>query len=489
MEVRIFGGVGEIGGNKVLISSPDRRAIMLDFGKSFSREDAFFQYPFMPPMFPGDYFKTGLLPPSEGPEWRMRGYEIGGLFISHAHLDHWGYLPLIHREIPVHLGRAGRTILEAYRSMGSRDLAALGELRMGTFSTGDVLEVDGLTLVPVHVDHSVPGAYGFLVDCCSKRVAYTGDLRMHGPRRDMTEDFIDILAEEGVDLLLMEATKVAPENDPESSLVKVLENRIWYRWRREPPKRVNFEVSTEDEVGERMRGVLEGSEGLILVEVSPTDVDRVRTVCEVARALGRKLVMDERVGFMADALSDVGISDLPRPGDYLLWRRRRRGKDGTEVKLGSREPRGLLDFIGRVEDRGGPDSVLWGDSRRRILEDGGSHFVITSNATRFLYEIPMGMKPTMEFVMSRSEPFSEETALSLDRLMNWLLIYGIHRYYRIHVSGHISPDQISDVLERVNPKRVVPIHTEHPDLFDLYVPKSMREGGILLPEIGRPITP
>jgi len=482
VEVRIFGGIGEIGGNKVLVSSPERLAVMLDFGKSFSREEAFFQHPFMSPMFPEDYFKTGLLPPSQGSEWRMEGYDIAGLLISHAHLDHWGYLPLVHREIAVHLGKASRVILEAYRSMGFKDLSVLDEFEMHTFRTGDILDMGGLKTVPIHVDHSVPGAYGFLIECCSKKMAYTGDLRMHGPRSDMTLDFLDRLAEEGVDLLLMEATKVAPENDPEASLVKVLENRIWYRWKREPPKRVNFEVSSEREVGERMREILEGSSRLVLVEVSPTDVDRVRTVCKVAERMGRELVVDERIGFMAEALSGAGISGLPLPGDYLLWRRKRK-RGGNEVKLGAREPRPLVEFIERVEDKKGPESVIWGDLRREILKNESSYFVVTSNATRFLYEIPLGVKPRIDFVMSRSEPFSEESALSMDRLMNWLLIYGVHRYYRIHVSGHLSPKQIADVLDRVNPDRIVPIHTEHPDLFDLYVPKSMRNR-ILLPEVG-----
>ncbi len=482
MEVRIFGGIGEIGGNKVLVSSPDRLAIMLDFGKSFSREEAFFQHPFMSPMFPEDYFKTGLLPPSQGPEWRMEGYEIAGLLISHAHLDHWGYLPLVHRGIPVYLGEASRTILEAYRSMGSRDLSVLEEFKMLTFRTGDTVDLEDFKIIPIHVDHSVPGAYGFLIECCSKRIAYTGDLRMHGPRRDMTLDFLNRLAEEEVNLLLMEATKVAPENDPEASLVKVLENRIWYRWKREPPKRVNFEVSSEKEVGEKMREILEGSSRLVLVEVSPTDVDRVRTVCDVARSIGRELVVDERIGFMAEALSGAGIHGLPLPGDYLLWRRKRR-KGGREVKLGGREPRSLVEFIERVEDRRGAESVIWGDLRRELLRDESSYFVVTSNATRFLYEIPLGVEPHIDFVMSRSEPFSEESALSMDRLMNWLLIYGVQRYYRIHVSGHLSPGQIADVLDRINPGIVVPIHTEHPDLFDLYVPKGMRDR-VLLPEVG-----
>lgn len=483
MEIRIFGGMGEIGGNKVLVSSPNGNAIMLDFGKSFSREEDFFQSPFMRPSLLEDYFKTGLLPPSDGEKWRMEGIELS-ILISHAHLDHWGYLPLVHSDIPVYMGEATLTILKAYREMGSWDLPLLEDLEVSTFRTGDMLDISGFEVVPVHVDHSVPGAYGFLVECCSRKLGYTGDLRLHGSRSDMTRDFIEILASEGVDLLLMEATKVAPENDPESSLLRLLENRIWYRWGREPPKRVSFEVDSEEEVRDKMRDVLEGSKGLILVEISPTDVDRIRSVYEVSRKLGRELVLDDRVGFMSKTLSETGIEGLPPPGDYLLWRRRRY-KGGEEVKLGPKE-KAISDLVKRIEDLRGPDSILWGENRRNFFREEGSYFLVTSSATRFLYEIPANVKPNISFVMSRSEPFSEESALSLDRLMSWLLMYGVNRYYRIHASGHISPCQIGDILDQANPKNVVPIHTEHPDLFDLFVPKSMRNS-VLIPKLGEPV--
>ncbi len=484
VEVRIYGGLGEIGGNKVMVSSPSKQAIILDFGKSFSREEAFFQHPFMSPAFPEDYFKTGLLPPSEGPWWKMEGYETLGVFLSHAHLDHWGYLHLLHSDIRVFLGEAAWQIVDVYR-FTRRDLGGIDRLEIGTFKTGDILSMGDFSVTPIHVDHSVPGAYGFLIECCGRKLAYTGDLRMHGPKAHMTKDFVDACASEGIDLMIMEATKVAPENDPESSLVKVLENRVWYRWRREPPKRISFEVSTEDEVGERMIEVLERSDALVLVEVSSADVDRIRTVFEVARKLNRELVMDERTALISERLSESGVEGLPLPGDYKLWRKRRRGRNGEEVKIGLREPKAVKEFLERIEDRGGPESIIWGSRRADMLKEGELHLVITSNATRFLYEIPMGVKPKIDFIMSRSEPFSEESALSLDRLMNWLLMYDVARYYRIHVSGHLFPDQIRDVLDSVNPAKVVPIHTEHSDLFDLYVPRRMLNS-ILLPQLGEP---
>jgi len=64
-----------------------------------------------------------------------------------------------------------------------------------------------------------------------------------------------------------------------------------------------------------------------------------------------------------------------------------------------------------------------------------------------------------------------------------LMLHGVRRYYRIHVSGHISPDQIGDLVESINPRFVLPIHTEHPDLFDAFLPRRMRDR-IILPGAG-----
>ncbi|MEM3692083.1 MAG: MBL fold metallo-hydrolase, partial [Candidatus Korarchaeum sp.] len=477
MELSILGGVNEIGGNRIMIRSRSG-VLFFDYGKNFLKEEELFQKPFMQPTSEEDYLRARLISPME-----IRSEDIKGVFISHAHQDHWGYLSLLPRGSSVFVGRAAKVIIGAQVELGHSD-----ELTMefSTFRTGDVIGAGDFSVVPVHVDHSVPGSYGFLIECCGRRVAYTGDLRMHGPRRDMTLDFIERASSEGVDLLITEATKVAPENDPEASLVRLLEGRVLYRWGVNPPKRIGFELSNEGEVVDRVLSVMEGSDSLMLVEVSSSDADRIRSFSKVANKLGRKLVMDERVAFMIEALLGAGIEGLPSPGDYLLWRRKRRGSEGKEVKFGRSERRVLREFITRFEDKLGEEGVIWGERRREVLRRPQELLVLTSNATRFLYEVPIDVEARIEFILSRSEPFSEESALSMERLMNWLTLHNVKRYYRIHVSGHMLPDHISEFVDSVNPNLIVPIHTEHPDLFDAFLPRRMR-GRVILPRREEPI--
>jgi ribonuclease J len=69
-----------------------------------------------------------------------------------------------------------------------------------------------------------------------------------------------------------------------------------------------------------------------------------------------------------------------------------------------------------------------------------------------------------EFIHSMSEPFSEED-IGLEVMDNWLKHFGLRRH-QIHASGHCPPDDLVQIINKVKPKKLVPIHTEHPELFD-----------------------
>ena len=62
-----YGGVAEIGGNKVLLEDQDTK-VFLDFGMSFNQSGMYFSEFLMPRNCNGlgDYFETGLLPDIKG---------------------------------------------------------------------------------------------------------------------------------------------------------------------------------------------------------------------------------------------------------------------------------------------------------------------------------------------------------------------------------------------------------------------------------------
>ena len=59
--------------------------------------------------------------------------------------------------------------------------------------------------------------------------------------------------------------------------------------------------------------------------------------------------------------------------------------------------------------------------------------------------------------------------LSENRIINWLKNFNInesnnHEPIQIHASGHASGNEIQELIDRVKPKKLVPIHAEKPKL-------------------------
>jgi len=79
--------------------------------------------------------------------------------------------------------------------------------------------------------------------------------------------------------------------------------------------------------------------------------------------------------------------------------------------------------------------------------------------------------PGSAYIRSVTEPFDEETELDARRIDNWLSLFNLTQYGRtrddgLHASGHASGPEIRDMVQRINPRIVVPIHTEHPEAFN-----------------------
>ena len=82
--------------------------------------------------------------------------------------------------------------------------------------------------------------------------------------------------------------------------------------------------------------------------------------------------------------------------------------------------------------------------------------------------VEMNPKAGSCYVLSASEPFNEEMEIDFERLVNWLRHYGLPQYH-VHVSGHIVPLQLKNILGEIDACKIFPVHTEHADLFAKFV--------------------
>ena len=453
VSITCYGGVAEIGGNKILVEDKGTR-IFLDFGQSFSHLDDYFVEWLQPRTRFGlrDYFALGLMPKLKGVygRWAVERTDIEhcdpeyhGVFITHPHYDHIAHLRYLDHRIPIYLGETAKMILRATNETSNanyfyekesltRDGTVIPANDIRTFRTGEKIKVDSIEVEPVHVDHSSPGAYGFIVYTSEGTIAYTGDIRRHGTKPEMTQDFIEKSHESRPDVLITEGTRVCPEENRE-----------------------NF---TEEQVYSRSVEIVK-KDGLVLAMRYPKDLDRFRTFYQVAKETGRKIVIGLKTAYLLQMLKDDKALALPDPfadENIEVYKR--------EMKIYKPWELPLLDRCVDSE---------WVRKNRNIIWEL-DFFQLT--------ELIDVNPPGGACIHSMSEPFEEDPLSQVqDEVMkNWLDRFSMN-HVQLHASGHSSMQEIFEIIKEIGPKKIVPVHTNYPELFKDAGPEA------LLPEVGKRI--
>ena len=82
------------------------------------------------------------------------------------------------------------------------------------------------------------------------------------------------------------------------------------------------------------------------------------------------------------------------------------------------------------------------------------------------------------YVRSVCELFDLEMELDLKKVENWLAHFGLYPTTHIHSSGHLNYDEIRDVVQTLQPKALIPGHTQHTEVFHNFHDK------VILPKKG-----
>jgi ribonuclease J len=493
-----YGGVGEIGGNKILLEDQDTK-IFLDFGMSFNQSGMYFSEFLMPRNCNGlgDYFETGLLPDIKGvyrhDYLRHMGrsqedQEVEAVLISHAHMDHMSYIHHLRKEIQLVMSQGSHAILQTFqetRAGGQNDLLIQSpafqirpskrgggytkvtkrdgyETRpLNVFEYGKKFKVGDLEVIAYEVDHSLPGATAYLIHASEGTILYTGDYRFHGYLGDKTREMIEQVSQEDVSTVITEGTRITTETG-----------------------------TTETEVYTHAKQLAENTKGLVVATFPVRDLTRLTTFHKIACETGRKLVIDFNQAYLLE--------------QYKQFSNRYPGSDDPNICIyASRKSWGLagrkdvesnipgVDYPEKIVDQ---DYATW--QRDYLHRDNVINYLDLQDQNEYIMVCSyfqlnqlLDVKPVpgSKYLRSITEPFSDEMRLDAERVQNWLDLlkldlHGMGSEDKLHASGHASGTEVKETMEKINPKMIIPIHTDEPKHMKQYFDT------IKLPKYGSTIT-
>lgn len=443
-----YGGVNEIGGNKILLEDKDTR-IFLDFGKSFSRRAKFFEEYINPRSSNGivDFITMGLIPDIHGiyrdDLLKLAGRttekpEIDAVLLSHAHSDHADYISFLHHDIPIYMGEACCLILQALEERSPRTFER--EIlnfqprpynkkekpiprKVRTFRTGCKFRIGSLEVEPIHVDHSVPGAYGFIIYTSEGSIVYTGDIRLHGIKPQMTRDFISSAKEAKPIAIICEGTRIADETKEES----------------------------EELVYRQSSKIVSETDRLVFADFNFKDVDRLRTFYNIAKESDRKLVVKLNDAYYLKYLSRDKILDVPNIDheDIIIYLPKRGSGSYSNTDYNTKDGQ----FLGL--DNTWTAQQITADESKMLCALGFYSFTAL---------IDMKPKTGARYIHSASEPYNEEQEFSQERIDAWVNHFGMAKY-QSHCSGHARGKDLLELISEIGSKKIFPVHTENPEVY------------------------
>lgn len=451
-----YGGVNEIGGNKILLEDKDTR-VFLDFGKGFTRRAKYFENYINPRVTNGitDFLTMGLVPNISG-IYRDDLLELGGkkaeepeidaVLLSHAHSDHADYISFLNEKIPVYMGKASELILKALSDRAGRTFERevldyspkpykYGvkpiERDIRTFRTGDKFTVGSLEVEPIHVDHSIPGAYGFIIHTSEGPIVYTGDLRVHGTHSQMTWDFVEKATEVKPIAMITEGTRID----------------------------VPMKKESEETVFRDSYKIVSNTNRLVLADFNFKDIDRLRTFYDIAKQSGRKLVIKLSDAHFLKHLEEDQHLDIPKLDDEhiaLYLPKRKSGK--YDDKDYTEKERQFLNL-----------NNVWTANE---IAQHEANSVCCIGFYSFTSLIDMNLDSGAHYIHSASEPYNEEQEISQERVDSWLEHFGMTRH-QSHCSGHATGMDLLEIVKNIAPKSIYPIHTEHPEIYQKSVENTI----------------
>ena len=417
MNAIIYRGSTEIGGTLIELNSGKTRLI-IDAGyplflKGNPIDELISKLP------PDELLSLGVLPSIKG-LYLWDKPDIDGIIISHAHLDHYGLLKYVHPNIPVYLSEGTKTLIKISQIFKLTDAYPINE---SLFQMQESFSIGEFIVKPYIIDHSAFDAAAFEICDGKKTIIYSGDFRGHGRKAVCLDNFIQY-ASKNADALFIEGTMVSRSDE-----LTITENEL--------------ELSIIDKIRNHT--------GITLFQSSSQNIDRIVSFYRAALYLGKVFVIDIYTANVLHSLNKLGYS-IPCPS-Y------------TNVKV---------FFPYRITNK------IFKELGPEYATNFSSYKITKEKVNEKQNDIVMLVRPSMKkdlelcnlqdgfFIYSLWQGYRNNTYQQ--SFETWLSDHGFKNVF-LHTSGHAKVSDIQRMINELQPKKIVPIHTMSPGVFLSYSDK------------------
>jgi ribonuclease J len=370
----------------------------------------------------------GLPLGGDGRKLDVHAMRPDAVIVSHPHQDHFGLIEALDPSVPVYLSVLSKKLIDAPRIFLHKELLR-NDFRY--FSREQVFSIGDFTITPYLVDHSAPDAYAFLIEAEGKRIVYSGDFRGHGRKAKLHRRMV-AKPPTDIDVLFMEGTMFHRSNEA---------------------------FPSEESVEETIFTTIRRQENISFLIASSQNIDRLVSAYRACRKARKILVIDIYTAWILEQLKTVSRS-VPN----MDW-------EGIGVYVGHGQYKTVQD-----------NQEFFVDFQRRLFQNRVTREVLMSRPADYLYFGKMHMAPIIRryfgenpvnviysqwpgyLKCSDEEYFGAEgiAALRNDPMTNFVFA---------HTSGHATVVDLRAFASAINPRALIPVHTEYGCEYGLHFDK------------------